>query len=55
MHLVYKHIVADIGDSKRCKSCERIGHNKRSCKDEVGGNSSLPIPAVGGPNSRISR
>ncbi|KAK9985988.1 hypothetical protein SO802_030939 [Lithocarpus litseifolius] len=30
-----------FGIAKRCKSCEKIGHNKRSCKGEVGGNSSL--------------
>nr|POF08775.1 hypothetical protein CFP56_39258 [Quercus suber] len=31
-----------LGIAKRCKSCGKIGHNKRSCKGEVGGNSSLP-------------
>ena len=32
-----------------------MGHNKRSCKGEVRGNSSLPTAASGGLNSRISR
>jgi len=32
----------DLGIAKRCKFCGKIGHNKRSCKGEVGGNSSLP-------------
>nr|POE60375.1 hypothetical protein CFP56_33299 [Quercus suber] len=31
-----------LGISKQCKSCGKLGHNKRSCKGEVGGNSSLP-------------
>ena len=31
---------ADI--SRQCKTCGKIGHNKRSCKGEIGGNSSLP-------------
>ena len=31
-----------LGFAKRCKSCGKIGHNKRSCNSEVGGNSSLP-------------
>ena len=31
-----------LGIAKRCKSCGKIGHNKRSCKGEVRGNSSLP-------------
>ena len=31
-----------VGVSKKCKACGRLGHNKRSCKGEVGGNSSLP-------------
>ena len=44
-----------LGIAKRCKSCGRMGHNKRSCKGEVGGNSSLPTAAGGGLNSRISR
>ena len=44
-----------LGIAKRCKSCGKIGHNKRSCKGEVGGNSSLPTTGGGGPNSRISR
>nr|POF21006.1 hypothetical protein CFP56_59200 [Quercus suber] len=43
-----------LGIAKRCKSCGKIGHNKRSCKGEVGGNSSLPTAAGGGPNSRSS-
>ena len=30
-----------LGIAKRCKSCGKIGHNKRSCKGEVGANSSL--------------
>ena len=30
------------GNSKQCKTCGKIGHNKRSCKGEIGGNSSLP-------------
>ena len=30
------------GISKQCRTCGKIGHNKRSCKGEVGGNSSLP-------------
>nr|POE78161.1 hypothetical protein CFP56_35684 [Quercus suber] len=44
-----------LGIAKRCKSCGKIGHNKRSCKYEVGGNSSLPTASGGGPNSRSSR
>ena len=44
-----------LGIAKRCKSCGRMGHNKRSCKSEVGGNSSLPTAASGGLNNRISR
>ena len=44
-----------LGIAKRCKSCGRMGHNKRSCKGEVGENSSLPTAAGGGPNCRISR
>ena len=28
--------------SKQCRTCGKIGHNKRSCKGEIGGNSSLP-------------
>ena len=44
-----------LGIAKRCKSCGRMGQNKRSCKGEVGGNSSLPTAADGGLNSRISR
>ncbi|XP_030958475.1 uncharacterized protein LOC115980352 [Quercus lobata] len=31
-----------VGISKQCRTCGKIGHNKRSCKGEVGGNSSLP-------------
>nr|XP_023900754.1 uncharacterized protein LOC112012612 [Quercus suber] len=31
-----------LGIAKRCKSCGKIGHNKKSYKGEVGGNSSLP-------------
>ncbi|GMY12202.1 hypothetical protein FCV25MIE_07441 [Fagus crenata] len=27
---------------QKCKKCGRLGHNKRSCKGEVGGNSKLP-------------
>nr|POE55531.1 hypothetical protein CFP56_65385 [Quercus suber] len=30
------------GISKQCKTCGKLGHNKRSCKGEIGGNSSLP-------------
>ena len=41
--------------AKKCKSCRKIGHNKRSCKCEVGGNSSLPIVAASGPNRKSSR
>ncbi|XP_030939765.1 uncharacterized protein LOC115964636 [Quercus lobata] len=44
-----------LGIAKRCKSCGKIGHNKRSCKGEVGGNSSLPTAAASGPNRRSSR
>ena len=44
-----------LGIAKRCKSCGRMGHNKRSCKGEVRGNSSLPTAASGGLDSRISR
>nr|POF17221.1 hypothetical protein CFP56_56104 [Quercus suber] len=40
-----------LGIAKRCKSCRIIGHNKRSCKGEVGGNSSLP----GAQNQRKHR
>ena len=29
------------GIAKNCKKCEKLGHNKRSCKGEVGGNSKL--------------
>jgi len=31
-----------VGISKQCKAYGKIGHNKRSCKCEIGGNSSLP-------------
>ena len=41
--------------AKKCKSCRKIGHNKRSCKCEVGGNSSVPIVATSGPNRKSSR
>nr|POE58545.1 hypothetical protein CFP56_59061 [Quercus suber] len=34
-----------VGISKQCKTCEKLGHNKRSCKGEIGGNSSLPRSA----------
>ncbi|XP_023885703.2 uncharacterized protein LOC111997793 [Quercus suber] len=34
-----------LGISKQCKLCGKLGHNKRSCKGEVGGNSSLPRSA----------
>ena len=44
-----------LGIAKRCKSCGWMGHNKRSCKGEVGGNSSLLTAAAGGPNNKISR
>ena len=27
--------------SKQCKACGKLGHNRRSCKGEIGGNSSL--------------
>ena len=30
------------GSVKKCKKCGKLGHNKRSCKWEVGGNSKLP-------------
>ena len=30
------------GISKQCKACGMLGHNRRSCKGEIGGNSSLP-------------
>ena len=44
-----------LGIAKRCKSCGKIGHNKRSCKGEVGGNSSLPTAVSGGLNNKSSR
>ena len=28
------------GTAKKCKTCGRLGHNKRSCKGEVGGTQS---------------
>nr|POF16807.1 hypothetical protein CFP56_72916 [Quercus suber] len=31
-----------IGMSKQCKACGKLGHNRRSCKEEAGGNFSLP-------------
>nr|POF21365.1 hypothetical protein CFP56_43489 [Quercus suber] len=31
-----------LGILKQCKTCGELGHNKRSCNGEVGGNSSLP-------------
>ena len=31
-----------LGISKQCKSCEKLEHDRRSYKGEVGGNSSLP-------------
>ena len=30
------------GISKQCKICGKLEHNRRSCKGEIGGNSSLP-------------
>ena len=30
------------GISKHCKACGKLEHNRRSCKGEIGGNSSLP-------------
>ena len=30
------------GISKQCKTCGKLGHNKRTCKVEIGENSSLP-------------
>ena len=44
-----------LGIAKRCKSCGKIGHNKRSCKSEVGCNSSLLTTATSGPNRRSFR
>ena len=32
-----------VGISKQCKAYGKLGHN-RSCKGEIGGNSSLPAP-----------
>ncbi|KAK9991847.1 hypothetical protein SO802_026832 [Lithocarpus litseifolius] len=34
-----------VGISKQCKACGKLGHNKRTCKGEVGRNSSLPRSA----------
>ena len=31
-----------VGISKQCRGCGQIGHNKRSCKGQIGGNSSIP-------------
>ena len=31
-----------VGISKQCKTCGKLGHNRRSYKGEIGGNSSLP-------------
>ena len=31
-----------VGISKQCKTCGKLGHNRRSCKGEIGGNFSLP-------------
>ena len=31
-----------VGISKQCKTYAKLGHNKRTCKGEIGGNSSLP-------------
>nr|POF09274.1 hypothetical protein CFP56_18142 [Quercus suber] len=39
-----------LGISKQRKNCGKLGHNKRSCKGEVGGNSSLL-----GSASQVSR
>nr|POF20735.1 hypothetical protein CFP56_73729 [Quercus suber] len=39
-----------VGILKQCKACGKLGHNNRSCKGEVGGNSSLP-----GSASQVSR
>nr|POF18726.1 hypothetical protein CFP56_24954 [Quercus suber] len=39
-----------VGISKQCKTCGKLGRNKRSYKGEVGGNSSLPRSA-----SQVSR
>ena len=44
-----------LGIAKRCKSCGKLGHNKRSCKGGVEGNSSLPTVVGGGPNQRRPR
>ena len=30
-----------VGISKQCKAWGKLGHNRRSCKGEIGGNSSL--------------
>ena len=39
-----------VGISKQCKACGKLGHNRRSYKGEVRGNSSLPESA-----SQVSR
>ena len=39
-----------LGISKQCKSCRKLGHNRRSCKGEDRWNSSLPRNA-----SQVSR
>ena len=44
-----------LGIAKRCKSCGKIGHNKKSCKGEIGENSSLLTAVGGGPNNRSFR
>ena len=39
-----------VGISKQCKACGKLGHNRTSCKGEVGGNFSLSVNA-----SQVSR
>ena len=39
-----------VSISKQCKTCGKLGHNRRSYKGEVGGNSFLP-----GSASQVSR
>ena len=39
-----------VGILKQCKACGKLGHNRRSYKGEIGGNSSLP-----GSASQVSR
>ena len=39
-----------VGISKQCKGCGKLGHNRRTCKGKVGGNSSLP-----GSASQVNR